>query len=115
MQNVKHLLSHYFYYLPHKATLMHFFIFIRVWKNQIKTGINLSNITFNNILFAYDLCLFKDNDDELQRSIIYPLNKTGKDYYLRISKSKTKVIVFKDNDPTMTKNILENKSWTLFF
>ena len=31
---------------------------IRIWKNRIKTGINLGDIIFNSILFADDLCLF---------------------------------------------------------
>ena len=52
---------------------------IRIWKNIIKTGVNLGNIIFNSIVFADDLCLFQESEDNLQRTM-FTLANIGKDF-----------------------------------
>lgn len=53
---------------------------------------------FNNMLFAGDLSLFRDNEDILQR-VIFTLSNIGKYYNLNISKIKITVMLYKGKDP----------------
>ena len=63
----------------------------------IKVHINLcsdNNIYFNTLLFADDQVIIQDSEDKLQKSV-YLLNQISKDYNLKISTEKTKIMAFK--------------------
>jgi len=54
------------------------------------------NLYFNTLLFADDQVIIQDSEDKLQRSIyMRVLTQMSKDYNLKISTDKTKIIVFK--------------------
>jgi len=48
----------------------------------------------NILLFADDQVIIKDPEDKVQKSV-YILNQMHKDYNLKISTDKTKIMVFK--------------------
>jgi len=52
------------------------------------------NLYFNTLLFADDQVIIQDSEDKLQKSVSI-LNQMSKDYNLKISKDKTKIIDFK--------------------
>ena len=57
----------------------------RMWKNRIKTKINLAKVMFNNILFSEDLFSNQNSKDHVQRKISTLVN-IGKHYALKIKK-----------------------------
>jgi len=52
------------------------------------------NIYLNTFIFADDQVIIKDSEDKLQKSV-YVLNQMSKDYNLKISTDKTKIVVLK--------------------
>ena len=52
------------------------------------------NLFLNTLLFADDLVIIQDSEDKLQKSV-YILNQMSKDYNLKISMDKTKIMAFK--------------------
>jgi len=52
------------------------------------------NIYLNTLLFADDQIIIQDSEDKLQKSV-YILNQMSKDYNLKISTDKTKIMAFK--------------------
>ena len=49
---------------------------------------------FNTLLFADDQVIIQDSEDKLQK-FAYILNQMSKDYNLKISTDKTKIMAFK--------------------
>ena len=52
------------------------------------------NLYLNTLLFADDQEIIQDSEDKLQISV-YILNQMSKDYKLKISTDKTKIMAFK--------------------
>jgi len=52
------------------------------------------NLYLNTLLFADDQVIIQDSEDKLQKCV-YILNQMSKDYNLKISTDKTKIIGFK--------------------
>ena len=52
------------------------------------------NFYLNTLLFADDQVIIQDTEDKLQKSV-YILNQLSKEYNLKISTDKTKVMAFK--------------------
>jgi len=52
------------------------------------------NLYLNTLLFADDQVVIQDSEDKLQKSV-YILNQICKDYNLKISRDKTKIMAFK--------------------
>ena len=50
-------------------------------------------VYLNTLLFADDQVIIQDSEDKLQKSI-YILNQMSKDYNLKISRDKTKIMFF---------------------
>jgi len=68
---------------------------LRNWKHKADTGIKLErNIYFNTLLFADEQVIIQDSEDKFQKSV-YLLNQMSKDYNLKISTDKTKIMAFK--------------------
>jgi len=53
-----------------------------------------SNLYLNTLLYANDQVTIQDSEDKLHKSV-YKLNQMSKDYNLKISTDKTKIMVFK--------------------
>ena len=51
------------------------------------------NLYLNTLLFADDQVIIQDSEDKLQKSV-YILNQMSKDYNLKISTDKTKIMDF---------------------
>ena len=68
---------------------------LRNWKHKVDAGIVLKrNFYLNTLLFADDQVIIQDSEDKLQISV-YVLNQMSKDYNLKISTDKTKIMAFK--------------------
>jgi len=68
---------------------------LRNWKRKADAGIMLKrNLYLNTLLFADDQVIIQDFEDKLQKSV-YILNQISKDYNLKISTDKTKIMAFK--------------------
>jgi hypothetical protein len=52
------------------------------------------NLYFNTLLFVDDQVFIQDSEHKLQK-FIYILNQLSRDYNLKISKDKTKIMAFK--------------------
>ena len=52
------------------------------------------NLYLNTLLFADDQVTIQDSEDKLYKSV-YILNQMCKDYNLKISTDKTKIVAFK--------------------
>ena len=68
---------------------------LRNWKHKADAGTLLKrNLYLNTLLFADDQVVIQDSEDKLQKSV-YILNQMSKDYNLKISTDKTKIMAFK--------------------
>ena len=68
---------------------------LRNWKHKADAGIMLNRkLYLNTLLFADDQVVIQDSKDKLQKSV-YILNKMSKDYNLKISTDRTKIMAFK--------------------
>jgi len=52
------------------------------------------NLYLNTLVFADDQVIIHDSKDKLQKSV-YTLNQKSKDYNLKISMAKTKIMAYK--------------------
>jgi len=52
------------------------------------------NVYLNTFLFADDQVIIQDSEDKLQKSV-YVLNQMNKNYNLKTSTDKTKIVIFK--------------------
>jgi len=69
---------------------------LKNWKHKSDTGILLKrNLCLNTLIFADDQVVIQDSEDKLQKSV-YILNQMSKDYNLKISTDKAKVMAFKE-------------------
>jgi hypothetical protein len=57
------------------------------------------NLYLNTLLFAVDQVIMQDSEDKLQKSV-YILNQMSKDYNLKISTDKPKIMAFKGKQCT---------------
>ena len=70
---------------------------LRNWKHKADVGIMLKrNLSLNTLLFADDQVIIPDSEDKLHKSVCI-LNQMSKDYNLKISTDKTKIMAFKEN------------------
>ena len=60
------------------------------------------NLNLNTLLFTDDQVIIQDSEDKLQKSV-YILNQMSKDYNLKISMDKTKVMAFKGKHSVRSK------------
>ena len=68
---------------------------LRNWKHKADAGILLKrNLHLNTLLFTDNRVVIQDFEDKLQKSV-YILNQMSKDYNLKISMDKTKIMAFK--------------------
>lgn len=81
---------------------------IRVWKPEIKPGIKIGNNYINNMLFADDQIIMQENEQDLQHSI-HLLQKISKEYDLKISINKTKVMAWYGKHPMRIKIIVDDQ------
>jgi hypothetical protein len=65
--------------------------FLRRWQIELKEKFYINNIEINTLLFADDQVILANPEDNLQRAI-HRLNVISKDYNMRISTDKTKVL-----------------------
>ena len=64
-------------------------------KHKVHADIMLKrNLYLNTLLFADDKVITQDSEDKLQKSV-YILKQMSKDYNLKISTDKTKIMDFK--------------------
>lgn len=83
---------------------------VKLWKPQINPGIKLREGTnLNSLIYADDLTIIQNNEDDLQRSI-YRLKILCEDYNLKISKDKTKIMAFEGKETVRSKIIIDNKT-----
>ena len=70
---------------------------LRNWKHKADAGIMLKRkLYLNSLLFADDQVIIQDSEDKLQK-YVYILNQMSKDYNLKISTDKTKIMVLKES------------------
>lgn len=82
---------------------------IRKWKKVVDPGLKISQGKYlNALLYADDVIIIQNAENKLQRSI-HKLNDTCKEYNMRISIAKTKVMAFRGLEPIRTKIAIENK------
>jgi len=68
---------------------------LRNWKHKVDASILLKrNLYLNTLLFADDQVFIQDSEDNPQKSV-HILNQMSKDYNLKISRDKTKIMAFK--------------------
>ena len=60
------------------------------------------NLYLNTLLFADNQLIRQDSEDKLQKSV-YILNQLSKDYSLKISTDKTKIVAFKGKQLLISK------------
>ena len=61
-----------------------------------------SNLHINTLLFADDQVIIQDTEDKLQKSV-YILHQLSKDYNLKISTNKTKIMALKGKHSVRSK------------
>jgi len=67
---------------------------LRNWKHKADVGIMLKrNVYLNTLLFADDQVIIQDSEGKLHKCV-YILNQNCKDYNLKLSTGKTKIISF---------------------
>lgn len=82
---------------------------MRRWRTLAAKGFRISGDTFlNMILFADDLLIIQNTEDDLQQSV-YKLGIVCEEYNMRISVAKTKVMAFQGPEPIRTKIVVNNK------
>jgi hypothetical protein len=81
---------------PMSPTLfnLYFYEVVREWQSQLKTNYFIGDISLNALLFADDQIVLADSEENLQRAF-FSLNNVAKEYNLRLSTKKTKVLGFK--------------------
>ena len=80
---------------------------LRNWKHKADTGIILKrNLYLNTLLFADDQVIKQDCEDRLQKSV-YILNQMSKDYNLKKSTDKIKIMAFKGKHLMRSKIIID--------
>ena len=68
---------------------------LRNWKHRVDAGIMLKrNFHINTVLFADDQVIIQDTEDKLQK-LVYILHQLSKEYNLKISTDKTKIMAFR--------------------
>lgn len=82
---------------------------MKQWKMLTHKGLRLNNDTsINNLIFADDLVLLHYDEDLLQLAA-HKLNEICKDYNLKISINKTKVMAFSGKNPLRAKIIIDDQ------
>jgi hypothetical protein len=77
---------------------------LQKWKNRAYPAINLGKRPINNLLFVDDLVLISYKEKTLQ---LFQLNEISKEYNMRISIKKNKVMAFNGKYPIRTKIIID--------
>jgi hypothetical protein len=87
---------------------LYFDIVVRKWQSQLKTNYFIGDIPLNALLFADDQIVLADLEENLQRTV-FSLNNIAKEYNLRISTKKTKVLGFKGVEHLRAKIEISNQ------
>lgn len=83
---------------------------IQKWKILVNPGIKVNfNTSVNILLYADDVVIIQNNEDDLQRSLYY-LNIISQEYDFIISTEKTKILAFWGKSQIRSKIILEGRS-----
>lgn len=67
-----------------------------------------NNCFINILLFADDLVLLGESEDELQL-LLYKFSKMAEEYDCKISPTKTKVMAFVGEEPVRSKIVINNQ------
>lgn len=82
---------------------------IRQWKATDPKGVKITNTEqIETLLFADDQVIVAENEDELQRSV-FKLEKIAKEYGMKISTAKTKVIAFRGKEQKRSKIVVNGR------
>ena len=81
------------------------------WKEKINPRIKLtpSSHRINTLLFADDQVIMQKTEKDLQLAVFH-LSQICKEYNLRISTQKTKVMAFRGKHPIRSKIIINNQA-----
>lgn len=96
---------------PMSPTLFNIYInnIIQNWKQKIDAGIKITRGKILNILlYADDVVLIQETEDDLQRSI-HHLHQICQNYNIEISKEKTKVMANWGKIPIRSKIVVDDK------
>jgi hypothetical protein len=74
----------------------------------LKDKFCINNIEINTLLFADDQVILANSEDNLQRAI-HRLNVMSKDYNMRISVDKTKLLALRGKDPIRIKIVINER------
>jgi hypothetical protein len=74
----------------------------------LKDKFYINNIEINSLHFADDQVILATSEDNLQRAI-HRLNVISKDYNMRISTDKTKVLALRGKDPIRIKIVINER------
>ena len=81
---------------------------VRIWKDEILTGIKIGQEQcLNVLLFADDLVIIQNDETKLQKAV-YEFYKLSQIYNFKISKTKTKMMAFHGKFPIRTKIVIDN-------
>jgi hypothetical protein len=81
---------------------------IRRWQIELKDKFYINSIEINTLLFADDQVILANSENNLQRAI-HRLNVISKDYNMRISIDKTKVLTLRGKDPKRIKIVINER------
>ena len=93
---------------PMSPTLFNIYVdeILNIWNQQVDSGIQLCDFIFlNSLLYADDTVIIFDTEDRLQYAI-YKLHNISKEFGMKISTQKSKVMAFKGKWPVRSKIVL---------
>ena len=96
---------------PLSCTLFNIYMdkITRQWKATEPKGVKITNTEqIETLLFADDQVIVAENEDELQRSV-FKLEKIAKEYGMKISTAKIKVIAFRGKEQKRSKIVVNEK------
>jgi hypothetical protein len=95
---------------PLSPTLFSLYIedIIRRRQIELKDTFYINNIEINTLLFANNQVILANSEDNLQRAI-HRLNVISKDYNMRISTDKTKVLALRGKYPMRIKIVINGR------
>ena len=95
---------------PISPTLFNIYIdeLMTVWRQNVDTGINIGQgISLNSLMFADDTVIIQDSEDKLQTAV-YKLQNLSKEFKMKISTHKSKVMAFRGKWPVRSKIVLDD-------
>lgn len=96
---------------PASCVLFNIYIdeIMRKWYETNPKGVKLDQERhLEAVLFADDLAILAEDEDNLQRAL-YKLNAIAKEYNMKVSTGKTKVMAFYGKEPIRSKIVIDGK------